>query len=158
MWLHTQTGHAWRLPCELEREKASRGVDGRSYPWGDHADPAFHCMRDSQTIAEGPAPPDDFPVDTSPYGVRGLAGGVQEWCADVFSPVGPAVGGDVVTVPRPPTEASTRPSGHEPPRTVRGGAWNLSADWGRAASRQGFDPGRRTSNIGFRLCRGWRDH
>ena len=28
-WLQTQTGQPWRLPYGLEREKASRGADGR---------------------------------------------------------------------------------------------------------------------------------
>jgi eukaryotic-like serine/threonine-protein kinase len=152
-WLAAVTGLPWRLPGELEREKAGRGVDGREYPWGSFADPVFFCMQDSFLGQEGPPSVDEFNIDTSPYGVRWLAGGVQEWCADVWRPDGPPRRGSLVVQPDPPQSADLTPHSHEPRRVVRGGAWNMGERAGRCASRAGQAPSRRSSNLGFRVAR-----
>lgn len=152
LWLTEQTGLPWRLPSELEREKASRGVDARAFPWGERADPSFHCMQDSALAAPGPPPTGLFAIDQSPYGVFGLAGGVQEWCADVFRVEGPLHRGSRAGVPDLPSTADTKP-GRPIRRTVRGGAWNLQEHIGRAASRSGVRSQQRVDNLGFRICR-----
>ena len=152
-WIGMRTGLPWRLPGELEREKAARGADGRAYPWGDFADPAFHCMQLSPLDHPGAPATADFPVDASPYFVHGLAGGVREWCADRFQPYGPPVKGSRAVQPEPPDGDSMQKTNHAPRRVVRGGAWDLDARACRAASRAGLDPGRRENNLGFRLCR-----
>ena len=152
-WYGLKTKEAWRLPGELEREKAARGADARAYPWGDWADPAFHCMQNSPLHHPGAPPTDEFKVDESPYFVHGLAGGVQEWCADRFQPYGPQRRGSLALPPEPPTSDNIRRPAHPPRRAVRGGAWNLDARACRPASRQGLGPERRANNLGFRLAR-----
>jgi serine/threonine-protein kinase len=76
-WRAQRDGLPWRLPTASEWEKAARGVDGRSYPWGDGWEPS-RCR-----CAEGPeggaASPVGNPDDESPFGLRDLAGGVREW-------------------------------------------------------------------------------
>jgi formylglycine-generating enzyme required for sulfatase activity len=74
----------YRLPLDREWEKAARGVDGRFFPWGNHFDWTFTKGALSRKVVNGVgAPPDPvgtFRADESPYGVRDLAGSVEEWC------------------------------------------------------------------------------
>lgn len=138
-----RTGLAWRLPWEFEREKASRGVDGRVFPWGEHLDPTF--ANTSESFRTGPAPSviDSFPIDESPYGVRGVAGNVRDWCLDVFRQEGPnVVDGRFV----PYTEGGST-------RSLRGGAFTAYRRSASAAFRLGDSPEGRAKHIGLRLCR-----
>ena len=76
-WLSAETGIAWRLPRENEWEKASRGVDGRMFPWGDTFDAAQLNSHDAgpfDTMDVG-----SFPAGASPFGMMDPAGQVFEW-------------------------------------------------------------------------------
>jgi serine/threonine-protein kinase len=158
LWYGQRTGLPWRLPGELEHEKAARGVDGRVYPWGATTDPAFHCVAESSLSAPGAPPTDDFPADESVYYVHGLAGGARSWCADKSSAYGPERRGNRAAPPDPPCPEDCWPGRtNTTPRLIRGGAWNLPAAFGRCAARQQKEPDRREDNLGFRLCRSFTD-
>ncbi len=76
-WLGRRTGRAWRLPSELEWEKAARGMDGRYFPWGNSfaADRLnSHDLGPFDTMPVGL-----FPSGASPYGTLDMAGQVFEW-------------------------------------------------------------------------------
>jgi serine/threonine-protein kinase len=131
-WRSQTDGLSWRLPTELEWEKAGRGTDGRIYPWGDHFDATFCKMRDSRQGMPLAEHIGSFDGDVSPYGVCDLAGGIADWC----------------------TPDPRRTSPREPREVVsRGGAW---CDWPidcRLASRRRYLAIEHSARVGVRLAR-----
>ncbi len=79
-WLSAETGQTWRLPTELEWEKAARGTDGRRFPWGDDFDADRLNSHDAGPF--GTVPVGGFPDGASPHGLLDAAGQVFEWTAD----------------------------------------------------------------------------
>lgn len=78
-WLSRISGRNWRLPSELEWEKAARGVDGNWFPWGNNFDP-----RRLNSADRGPVdtmPVGSYPGGASPFGLLDAAGQVYEWTA-----------------------------------------------------------------------------
>ena len=70
-----------RLPNALEWEKAARGVDGRSFPWGNEHDPARANVGTHQL-----RPVKDFAAGASPFGALQMVGNAWEFVDQTRAP------------------------------------------------------------------------
>ena len=145
-WQARRGKRAYRLPHELEREKATRGVDGRFFPWGYHFDATWACMLASHPGETARVEVDAFAGDESPYGMRGGAGNTRDLCMNEWTLSGPAMtdGRFALTHADPADDAY---------RAVRGGAWSSVESHCRAAARFVLRPSQERSTTGIRLVR-----
>ncbi len=145
-WHEAMTYCNWlggRLPTEEEWEKAARGSGGNYFPWGNTWDPVKANLEHSKS---GSAQSIAIYAKTDviyhgEYGVRNLAGNVQEWTASEY-----------VAFSLVPFENDVLPPDIDDSIDIvlRGGAWGSAGFEGMGSRRGAAWASQRRKEIGFR--------
>jgi len=149
---HEMEDYRARLPCEAEWEYACRAGTDTEYHSGDG-----EAALEEVGWYGGNSGNTTHPVGrklANAWGLHDMHGNVWEWCGDVYDPRAYSKRGHLWLAEawsEADTSEDTERDDFVPHLGVRGGSWINYSDSCRAASRNGWLPGDRLWNLGFRV-------
>jgi formylglycine-generating enzyme required for sulfatase activity len=136
-----------RLPTEAEWERAARGPQNFTYPWGF----TFETTRANSSRPEkiGTVAVDSYPTGRSSDGIYNLAGNVEEWVSDwyqqdYYTELARLNGNTATDNPQGPTSGTQK--------VLRGGAWDQLPIFLRSMHRRYLSLSETYGNTGFRCA------
>jgi formylglycine-generating enzyme required for sulfatase activity len=149
VWLTSKTDRTYRLPSEAEREYVTRAGTTTPFWWGSSISTEQANYNGETGYAQGAKGEwrqRTVAVDSfrpNPWGVYNVHGNVWDWTDDCWNEANAGNPGD----------GTARTSGDCRWRVVRGGAWNYSPTYLRAAFRYWNVPHNRSGVQGLRVVR-----
>jgi formylglycine-generating enzyme len=138
-WLSASTGAHYRLPREVEWERAARGgIEGVLFPWGNA--PPESLPDYANRWHKGPEPVGRSAPNA--FGLFDICANVHEWCSDWYDPAYYAVS--------PERNPPGPESGQR--RASRGGSWRHHIKVTRCAARSSIPPQFQYADYGFRVA------
>jgi len=159
-WLARKTGKDYRLPSEAEHEYATRAGSSATRPWGESPNDACRYANVADRSVKANVAGfsesevhncDDDHAHTAPtgrfkpnaFGLHDTVGNLWEWTEDCWNE----------RYSGAPSDGSAWTSGNCGRHVLRGGSWDVAAQYARAAGRKWSGTTYRGSDGGFRLAR-----
>jgi formylglycine-generating enzyme required for sulfatase activity len=132
-----------RLPTEAEWEKASRGTDGRKYPWGNFESTCQLSHYLDCALGDTSSLPVGSKAGDSPFGLKDMGGNVSEWVSDWWN--------NQFYSTSPTMDPQGPPTGTY--KVIRGGGFGYGSRYLRSSNRFFGNPTTATAGVGFRCAR-----